>query len=247
MIINTMLSRSAAVLAVIAGLGWMSPAWTLSSTQPVVAYSLFDAYYLVEPVTFGLKNESSTTYVLRNSAPWRIVDSRGQTIFTPYALQVMTELKPGESREWTWEQRDHFGKPVPAGRYRVVFNSPRASTAMTITSQKGSRGFFTFGFSDRSTLRVYMSNPHAIHDAIENFYHKNRKSIPIGALADDRPGKSPYDAQWIWHLDPASITMAELAIEACDGLPIHVESNLDYWLQSVKRFCPWSARIMALD
>src|SRR6185295_5365938 len=48
---------------------------------------------------------------------------------------------------------------------------------------------------------------------------------------------------WSWHLE--DVEFAELAIELCDGRPSDVER------QGVQfgggRFCPWSARVVAID
>ncbi len=36
-------------------------------------------------------------------------------------------------------------------------------------------------------------------------------------------------------------------IELCDGTPSQVEANLDYWVDTVQRFCPWSAKIVRIE
>jgi hypothetical protein len=38
--------------------------------------------------------------------------------------------------------------------------------------------------------------------------------------------------------------MVEVAVELCDGLPGAVEANLRYWLNDVRRYCPWSGRVL---
>ena len=35
--------------------------------------------------------------------------------------------------------------------------------------------------------------------------------------------------------------LAEISMEVCDGLPSDVEKDLDYWVDTVKRFCPWNS------
>jgi len=40
--------------------------------------------------------------------------------------------------------------------------------------------------------------------------------------------------------------MAEFTIELCDGMPGFVESELDYWLDTVKSYCPWSAKLIEI-
>jgi hypothetical protein len=42
-----------------------------------------------------------------------------------------------------------------------------------------------------------------------------------------------------WHL--RNVRLAEVTIELCDGRPSDLDDDLDYWLGSVKRYCPWGA------
>jgi len=68
--------------------------------------------------------------------------------------------------------------------------------------------------------------------------------IPIfGTLLDG----TDCDAQWTWHVDPADAIFADAAIELCDGLPSGIEANKAYWLGTVGSYCPWYARVSAVD
>jgi hypothetical protein len=60
-------------------------------------------------------------------------------------------------------------------------------------------------------------------------------------------GNGGFNSPWSWHLDPSSITAPDLAMELCDGEPDFVESELDYYLDSVKFYCPWGAKVVARD
>lgn len=214
------------------------------------ASTLFSAHYQKEPVTITLHNFGYTAVTLPNSAPWNIVDATsGQVVYTPISLQVFGSLAPGESKQWTWNQRTNEENYVLPGDYRVMFSVNKATADFSISEELGSGGFFTFliGQGLPTKFRVLMTNPYSIRDTIDSYYGRNAKTIPLGTIVDDRPGKSPYDPQWSWHMDPSSIVMAELAMEVCDGHPIYVEDNLDYWLQSVGIYCPWNATIILLD
>lgn len=57
-------------------------------------------------------------------------------------------------------------------------------------------------------------------------------------------GDAGYNAPWSWHVVPATVEAPDLAIELCDGRPSMVEENLEYWLQTVGRFCPWGAVVV---
>lgn len=50
----------------------------------------------------------------------------------------------------------------------------------------------------------------------------------------------PYD----WHLDPATVTFPDLAMEVCDGRPQFVQDDLDYWVDTIQYYCPWGAQIV---
>lgn len=49
------------------------------------------------------------------------------------------------------------------------------------------------------------------------------------------------------HIDSEDIHMAEVTIELGDGTPSQAEANLDYWVDTVKRFCPWQAKLVGVD
>lgn len=54
-------------------------------------------------------------------------------------------------------------------------------------------------------------------------------------------GDGGFNTAWSWHMVPSTVETADMSIEVCDGRPSMVEENLDYWLDTVGRFCPWSA------
>ena len=59
--------------------------------------------------------------------------------------------------------------------------------------------------------------------------------------------QQPYNPDWDYHLDPATINFFEMAIEVCDANMQYVEDHLDeacgaflpgcYW-------CPWDSRVV---
>ena len=93
------------------------------------------------------------------------------------------------------------------------------------------------------TYKVFAKNPATIEQiyAVQN--GESQATIPSGRLLRG----SDYNQPRSWHVDPEDIQMAEVTIELCDGTPSQVEGNLDYWLNTVKRFCPWSARITGIE
>ncbi|MBL8983235.1 MAG: hypothetical protein JNL26_13675 [Gemmatimonadetes bacterium] len=58
-------------------------------------------------------------------------------------------------------------------------------------------------------------------------------------------GSGGFNTPWRWHMNPATVHVADMAIELCDGRPSMVEADLTYWLGSVRRFCPWGAKVVS--
>ena len=61
-----------------------------------------------------------------------------------------------------------------------------------------------------------------------------------------RRGSGRFNAPYSWHLDPATVTFPDLTMEVCDGRPqSDVQADIDYWVDTVKYYCPWGAKIVA--
>jgi hypothetical protein len=56
-------------------------------------------------------------------------------------------------------------------------------------------------------------------------------------------GNAGYNKNWSWHFVTEDWTLADFSIELCDGQPSMVEGDLDYWLNTVQRFCPWNSYV----
>ena len=94
---------------------------------------------------------------------------------------------------------------------------------------------------ERFTLRA--TNPETIQQLIDNYNGKNSFHVTGTVIRGDGGFNSP----WSWHLDPGSVRLAEVSIELCDGRPSLVEENLDYWLDTVHNYCPWSSKVVAIN
>ena len=79
-------------------------------------------------------------------------------------------------------------------------------------------------------------------DALEERMEHNTTGALNGEL---RAGDGGFNAPWSWHLDPASIEVPDVTIELCDGTPSMVEADVAGWIQTVGRYCPWGARVVA--
>jgi hypothetical protein len=59
-------------------------------------------------------------------------------------------------------------------------------------------------------------------------------------------GNGGFNAPHQWHIDPATVYVADLAMEVCDGRPFsEVGSDIDYWVDVLGTYCPWGARVTA--
>lgn len=90
-------------------------------------------------------------------------------------------------------------------------------------------------------FKVLVKNP-LVAEELRKILRGERSGIVNGEL---RRGDGGFNKPWSWHLDPDTVEVADVTIELCDGMPSFVESELDYWLNVVKRYCPWNTRVVA--
>ena len=91
---------------------------------------------------------------------------------------------------------------------------------------------------------VRASDNQTIQQLKDNYDGNNNMHI-TGKLVR---GDGGFNQPWSWHLDPASVSMAEISIEVCDGRPSYVEESLDEWLATVgDTYCPWGSRVVAIN
>lgn len=76
-----------------------------------------NVYKMSEDVVLVLRNNCDYVLILPNSAPWLITSIDDKIIYSPIALQVVTDVRPGGEIEWVWSQRDGRGEQVSAGTY----------------------------------------------------------------------------------------------------------------------------------
>jgi len=103
----------------------------------------------------------------------------------------------------------------------------------------------TFGAVDEQ-FKVWVTNPQTIEQILSLQRGDSSANIPNGVILRG-PGKADHNVPWSWHLDPEQIEMAEITVELCDGTPSLVEEELDYFVETVGRYCPWSAQLVAVE
>jgi hypothetical protein len=88
-------------------------------------------------------------------------------------------------------------------------------------------------------FRLRTTNP-ATASALDARRHAGTLGVVAGRIVR---GDGGFNAPWSWHLDPLSIEVPQVSIELCDGRPSMVQGDLDYWVDTVGRYCPWAARV----
>ena len=58
------------------------------------------------------------------------------------------------------------------------------------------------------------------------------------ALGTPKRGDGGFNAPWTWHIDPATVTFAEVTIEACQTAMSAIDDDLDYWI-GFGQVCIW--------
>lgn len=96
---------------------------------------------------------------------------------------------------------------------------------------------------DGERFSVFITNPGTVEQVLALSKGQSDARIPNGRILK---GEVSYNKPWHWHLDSQDTQMADVTVELCDGRPSDVENNLDYWVDTVFRFCPWSAQLVDL-
>lgn len=97
----------------------------------------------------------------------------------------------------------------------------------------------TFQVEDER-YRILLTDPVDIGIAQRLLAGEAAPNIPNGLIVrGDRGVNTGYS----WHIDPSSVEFADMTMEVCDGVPSFVE---DGTLEG-DRYCPWDARVVAIE
>ncbi len=112
-------------------------------------------------------------------------------------------------------------------------------TAVLVSSAPPRNPVATFQVVDEQ-YKIELATPELVAHAEALLAGEDVASIPLGRVVRDDPG---VNAPWSWHIDPATLEFADVTIEVCDGLPSYVEDET----VTSPDYCPWSAKIIAID
>jgi len=125
----------------------------------------------------------------------------------------------------------------------VIFSALHSPNCSSPASSDLEGGILATFDVQRERYKIFITNEETIAQVYSLRDGESGANIPSGKLLR---GKVSYNQPWSWHIDSEDIVMAEFTIELCDGLPSHIEENLDYWVNTVGRFCPWSATLVSI-
>lgn len=89
------------------------------------------------------------------------------------------------------------------------------------------------------TFRIRLEDPQLISEAEQLLTSGQRRNVS-GTL---QRGDGGFNAPYPWHMTPATVGFPEATIELCDGRPSEIAKDLDYWMNTVKQYCPWGSWI----
>jgi hypothetical protein len=138
---------------------------------------------------------------------------------------------------------------IPAGRFGrlTAFLFAALFLAMAPSgagaAQKGTSPLLvTWETADGSTFNAVVTDPESIARIEAAFPGDGQAGIPNGTLV---PGDGDVNAPHAWHL--VDVVVVDITIELCDATATMVDEDLDYWLNTVGSFCPWTATVIATE
>jgi hypothetical protein len=135
------------------------------------------------------------------------------------------------------------GETCTAGGCRVDARGP--------CPQRVGGGFVTLGFPNDvaqscagQVVKVWVTQATFLDDAVAQVGSTTLARIPVL----DVVGGADCDEQWSWHTDdltPAFVTT--VTPPTCAACPSVIQANVPGYVQTVRRWCPAAARILAVD
>ena len=91
------------------------------------------------------------------------------------------------------------------------------------------------------TFRVHTEDAAVIAEARALLASGGEKNVSGTILR----GNGGFNSGYSWHLKPETVHFADVTIELCDGRPSYVQENVDYYVDTVKQYCPWGVKILS--
>jgi hypothetical protein len=142
----------------------------------------------------------------------------------------------GYKISFTVDPYPELNKTIKAANYRLN---------LTISKEPSLSGgiLATFKVIDEQ-YSIFITNKETIEQVFALQRGESNARIPNGRVIK---GAVFYNEPWTWHIDSEDVSMAEMTIEIGDGRPSLVESDVDYWVNTVKYYGPWSAELLGVE
>jgi hypothetical protein len=126
-------------------------------------------------------------------------------------------------------------------QYRIIRKIVRAFGLIAglagCSDSSGPAGGARFVFRESVTdqiVRIGITSPSGLTQANQLLQSGEARWV----LGTPRRGDGGFNTGYSWHLDPASISFAEVTIEACQSAANEVADDLDYWI-GFGQVCIW--------
>jgi hypothetical protein len=171
----------------------------------------------------------------------------GRVVSIPPAVVTAHDWNRG-STDVTMSQRGSDGQAVEPRRRgaRMKFSSvlgPALALAVGACADSAAPddgALFRVDVGGES-FHVSVVDEAVIAEAERRIQEEDGVAIVIGTLAR---GDGGFNQPWSWHMLPMTVRVVDISIEVCDGRPSMVEADVDYWVDTVKQFCPWGGRLV---
>ena len=109
-----------------------------------------------------------------------------------------------------------------------------------------------FAFEGRTEqMRVQIDHAPTLEAARDYIAGRSTANIPIGPIVRG----AGVDPDYPFHFIPTEVRLAELALELCDGAPMHTPAEVDAFIAGSTgdpdaesaTWCPWGARPVAIE
>jgi hypothetical protein len=120
--------------------------------------------------------------------------------------------------------------------------SSTTTAAPSTTSPAADSVVVTWQTPDGGTFRSVVSGADAVARVEEALAGDGYAGIPNGRL---EPGDGGINTGHDWQ--QVDVELVDMAIEVCDGNASDIDDDLDYWLDTVGQYCPWDARVIAVE
>jgi hypothetical protein len=122
----------------------------------------------------------------------------------------------------------------PAGRLAAVALVAVLMTCSDATDPAASTRFVFRDPATNSVVQLRISNGEGLEQAEALL----QSGAAMWALGTPRRGDGGFNAPFTWHIDPATVTFAEVTIEACQVSSTMIADDLDYWI-NFGQVCIW--------